>query len=572
MKKRSFFFKEYLTHFILIVVAFTLAGSVFYHQMASYALRAKQTELKTTVQSLAEQSKLMQGTDSDVIRELYMLSIARIAKEDELTVLVTNESGEVQMAAHPNGSTYSVSGYRVPAEVVSEVTRSGSYAAVGSVGVLTEATSYTVGSCVRDTDGNVAALIFVSCEDPATAGVVRHSTQTLVLILLVTLAAMLIISFILSQHITRPIKNIAAAAKEFASGNFDVRVPEDNHCYEIDELAVSFNNMARDLDQLEELTRGFISNVSHEFKTPMTTIGGFVDGMIDGTIPEEQRDKYLRIIAEETRRLSRMVNRMLDAAKIQSGELLLSPAPFDFSAMTSQIILSFEQKIEKKKLEVECELDDRLIVMGDRDHLYRAVYNLVDNAVKFIDEGNLYRLIAGSRLPSAERFESWIFDELVPRTLKEGGYLLGKKGETDAELLSRALMLAENKLKERDRRISELKKENALNALRLGLQAPKIRYFDEVLRSSSTYTPTQIAKELGMSGRELNLRLKALGIQFRQSGTWMLTARYQKEGYTRTHTHSWQSRSGETGTAMHTVWTEKGRLFIHCLFSSQPLS
>ena len=118
----------------------------------------------------------------------------------------------------------------VPAEVVSELTRSGSYAAVGSVGVLTEATSYTVGSCVRDSDGNVAALIFVSCEDPATAGVVRHSTQTLVLILLVTLAAMLIISFILSQHITRPIKNIAAAAKEFASGNFDVRVPEDNHC------------------------------------------------------------------------------------------------------------------------------------------------------------------------------------------------------------------------------------------------------------------------------------------------------------------------------------------------------
>ena len=392
MRRRSFFFKEYLSHFILIVVAFALAGGVFYYQMSSYALRAKQAELRTTVQSLAEQSKLMQGTDSDVIRELYMLSIARIAKEDELTVLVTDDKGDVQMAAQPNGASYTISGYHVPREIVEDVTKNGSYAAVGSVGVLTEATSYSVGSCVRDTDGNVAALIFVSCEDPATAGVVRHSTQTLVLILLVTLAAMLIISFILSQHITRPIKNIAAAAKEFASGNFDVRVPEDNHCYEIDELAVSFNNMARDLDQLEELTRGFISNVSHEFKTPMTTIGGFVDGMIDGTIPEDQRDKYLKIIAEETKRLSRMVNRMLDAAKIQSGELILSPAPFDFTEMTAQILLSFEQKIEKKKLDVQCDLEERLTVMGDRDHLYRVVYNLTDNAVKFIEDGGTLRL------------------------------------------------------------------------------------------------------------------------------------------------------------------------------------
>ena len=153
----------------------------------------------------------------------------------------------------------------------------------------------------------------------------------------------------------------------------------------------------------------------------------------------------------------------------------------------------------------------------------------------------------------------------------EGGYLLEKEGETDAELLSRTLQLAEAKLRERDRYISGLEKENALNALKLSLQAPKVRYFDEVLHSPSTYTVTQIAKELGMSGRELNRRLKALGIQFRLGGTWLLTARYQKEGYTRTHTHSWQSRCGETGTAMHTVWTEKGRLFIHCLFSSLSL-
>ena len=394
MGRRSFFFKDYVAHLILIVCAFALAGVVFCYQMSSYALHAKQTELRTTVQSLAEQSKLLEGTDSDVIRQIYMLSIARVAKEDELTVLITDADGNIEMGAKPDGTTYTLPGYHISNEVVAEMHKNGSYASVGSLGVLSESSFYTVGTCVKDDNGDADLMIFVSTQDPNSAGVVRHSTQTLVLILLVTLVVMLVISFMISQHVTRPLKTIAAAAKVFAGGNFDVRVPEDNRCYEIDELAVSFNNMARDLDQLEEQTRGFISNVSHEFKTPMTTIGGFVDGMIDGTIPEDQRDKYLHIIAEETRRLSRMVNRMLDAAKIQSGELLLSPAPFDFSAMTSQIILSFEQKIEKKKLEVECELDDRLIVMGDRDHLYRAVYNLVDNAVKFIDEGGRLTLKA----------------------------------------------------------------------------------------------------------------------------------------------------------------------------------
>ena len=392
MGRRSFFFKEYVAHLVLIVCAFALAGGVFCYQMSSYALHAKQAELRTTVQSLAEQSKLMQGTDSDVIRQIYTLSIARVAKEDELTVLVTDADGNIELGAQPDGSTYTLPGYHIASEVVAEMKRTGSYASVGSIGVLSESSYYTVGTCVMNDDNEPEVMIFVSTQDPTTAGVVRHSTQTLVLILLVTLAIMLIVSFIISQHVTRPLKTIAAAAKEFAGGNFDVRVPEDNKCYEIDELAVSFNNMASDLDQLEELTRGFISNVSHEFKTPMTTIGGFVDGMIDGTIPLDQRDKYLKIIAEETKRLSRMVNRMLDAAKIQSGELILSPAPFDFTEMTAQILLSFEQKIEQKKLDVQCELDERLTVMGDRDHLYRAVYNLTDNAVKFINESGTLHL------------------------------------------------------------------------------------------------------------------------------------------------------------------------------------
>ncbi len=394
MKGRSFFFKNYAAHVLLIVCAFAMAGGVFYYQMSNYALSAKQDELHTTVESLAAQTQLLGEQFSDEFREFYALSISRLAHEDDISILVTDARGNVELIAQPDGKVLDRPGYVIAPYVAKQVMQHGSYAEVGSMGVFAESSNYAVGTSVIGDDDRLQAMVFVATKDESAAGMIRHSTQTLVLILLVTLAVALLISFFISQHMTRPLGVIAAAAKEFASGNFDVRVPEDNRCYEIDELAVSFNNMAKDLAQLEELTKGFISNVSHEFKTPMTTIGGFVDGMIDGTIPPEQHDKYLGIIAEETKRLSRMVNRMLDAAKIQSGELLLAPAPFDFTEMTSQIILSFEQKIEKRKIEVECELGDRLMVMGDRDHLYRAVYNLVDNAVKFVEEGGKLTLNA----------------------------------------------------------------------------------------------------------------------------------------------------------------------------------
>ena len=195
----------------------------------------------------------------------------------------------------------------------------------------------------------------------------------------------------------------------------------------------------------------------------------------------------------------------------------------------------------------------------------RVMFELAD-----VDEATAREALrlAMHKLPSAEKFESWIFDELVPETLKNGGYLLKKNGETDNELLARAILLAQNRIKERDSRISALEKENNYAILKLKLQAPKVQYYDKVLQSQSTYTTTQIAKELGMTAGMLNKRLRWAGIQFRQSGQWLLKAPYQNQGYTATRTHVWESRTGETGTAMLTVWTEKGRLFIHYLFEA----
>lgn len=395
MLKRSFFFRNYISHAILLLFVFAIAGGVFSHQLSSFAYEEKQSQLKATAQTVADQTQfVLENNELYVIFEPYL---ARTAQNDQVTIILTDDEGRVLLRADP-GDGESLSSVpqntQVDQAIVQQVRQSGYYTGVGTLGNVLSGSSYLFGAACKTADGTIGAYVFTTATNDLAAGMIKGVSRSFSMILMCGLFAALVISYFISASMTQPLKTMARAAKEYAAGNFDVRVPEDNNCDEIDELAVSFNNMARDLEQLDDLTKSFIGNVSHEFKTPMTTIGGFVDGMLDGTIPPQQHEKYLKIISEEVGRLSRMVMRMLDAAKIQSGEIILSSMPFDFSEMSSQIILSFEQKINQKQLDVDIEFDDRVIVMGDRDHVFRAVYNLVDNAVKFINEGGKLTLRA----------------------------------------------------------------------------------------------------------------------------------------------------------------------------------
>lgn len=382
MKKRSFFLRNFISYSMLILISVMMAALAFFYQVDRHMLTNTQGQLRRTAMYLAEQTAVVLDDAPPETLEMYQMGLIRTVNENGVTIIVTDPYGTVLLWADGKGVAGSDRSLRVNSRAAQRVRLMGYYAELGTLGVL-DGDCYVVGAQCQDSNGDVSALVFVSAYTDTISNVMRTMSNTALLVMLATLVAALVLSYYISRRMTRPLKTMAGAAREFASGNFAVRVPEDSRCDEIDELAAAFNNMANDLAQLEELTRGFIGNVSHEFKTPMTTIGGFVDGMIDGTIPVEQRDKYLRTISEEVKRLSRMVTRMLDAAKIQSGELILTPAPFDFSEMASQILFSFEQKIEQKHIEVDAELDDRLWVMGDRDHVFRAVYNLVDNAVKF---------------------------------------------------------------------------------------------------------------------------------------------------------------------------------------------
>ena len=227
-------------------------------------------------------------------------------------------------------------------------------------------------------DGNIIGTVFAL----SNTGIQDLSIIVLRLFL-VSAFFCLIFAFICIYYLTKkmlsPLQQMSKAAKQFAAGDFSYRVKIVG-ADELADLGKAFNDMAEALAVLEGSRRSFVSNVSHELKTPMTSIAGFIDGILDGTIPKEKEDYYLGIV--------RLVVSMLNMSKIESGDLEMKPSKYDISDQIIHILLTFEQKIENKNIDIRG-LDEfkPTYVVADPDMIYQAIYNLVDNAVKFTNEG-----------------------------------------------------------------------------------------------------------------------------------------------------------------------------------------
>ena len=156
---------------------------------------------------------------------------------------------------------------------------------------------------------------------------------------------------------------------------------------EIAELATAFNSMADALANYEYTRSSFLANVSHDLRTPMTSIAGFIDGILEGAIPPEKQPYYLEIIGQEVKRLSRLVNSLLDISRMEAGNRKFEKKPFDICEMARIILLSFESKIDAKRLDVDFDAEeDRLVVFSDKDAINQVLYNICDNAVKYNKE------------------------------------------------------------------------------------------------------------------------------------------------------------------------------------------
>ena len=181
----------------------------------------------------------------------------------------------------------------------------------------------------------------------------------------------------------------------------------------------------------------------------------------------------------------------------------------------------------------------------------------------FIPENTFYRLAMKAKNEVAEKFQAKVADEIIPSIRKHGGYIFGQETMSDEELLAKALVVAQSKIAEKQKHIEELTKEVNVKNQVIGELKPKADYTDKILQNKGLVTITQIAKDYGMTGAEMNAKLHELGIQFKQSGQWLLYSRYHGRGYTHSETVDIVRTDGRPDVKMNTKWTQKGRLFLY---------
>lgn len=330
---------------------------------------------------------LMEKESENLRRTLDWISL----NTEDMTVLLLDDDGRLLMRAGNPDATISEH-EKIPEEILSSLYSTGRFEKVGeSSGMLSEMKMLQALS-VTDGAGGYRGAVIVCSESIMTLEIVEVVIRMIMTSVLWVLFAALIAVYFISERVIAPLREISSAAKRFASGKFDVRVPVKGSD-EVAELADTFNQMAESLDNYDDMRNSFISNVSHDLRSPMTSISGFIDGILDGVIPPEQHTYYLQIVSSEVKRLSRLVSTLLDLSRIQAGDRKFTPVTFDICEMARQIIISFEQKINAKALDVEFDCpDERINVVADHDAAYQVFYNVCDNAVKFAAEGGKFRI------------------------------------------------------------------------------------------------------------------------------------------------------------------------------------
>ena len=202
-----------------------------------------------------------------------------------------------------------------------------------------------------------------------------------------------LVLFLILRQVLRPLNRLTDAARAMAEGDFAVRVPQEKSTREVEELSAAFNSMADELSQVEDSRREFVANVSHELRSPITAISGYIEGMRDGVIPPEEQDKYLAIVSDESKRLSHLIGELLALSRLERDDAAIECTDFDICDLLERVFLRRTGDLEKRGMDIDCDFDpEPCFVHADMARIDQVLVNLIDNAIKFTPDGGLITL------------------------------------------------------------------------------------------------------------------------------------------------------------------------------------
>ena len=383
---KSIFFKNFILTACLFVLSFLLFGVTLFFAGRAYIVEEKHQNLLTNAEEVEQAASAFRNIGG--LRNLDLrMNISTIARSTGNHIFLCDPRGEVVSCSDKEWVCGHI-GSHMDAAVMAGLRSTGEYDAVTTLGGFYDSEHFVYAQSIISWDNRFLGYVFVSYDPSGFMDVWGNFMGLFAAVSILVLCAAVFLEWLNSSRRAKPLNAMAQAAHSFSKGNYSARVQPYEGENEIAELTASFNLMAESLERNETLRREFIANISHELRTPMTTIAGFADGILDGTIAPRDEEKYLQSISSETKRLSRLVRSMLDMSRLQDEAGKAEMTPFDHSELVLQILLNFESRINEKKLDVALNMpEEHLFALGNGDALTRVVYNILDNAVKFSEPG-----------------------------------------------------------------------------------------------------------------------------------------------------------------------------------------
>ncbi len=389
MRRKSIFYRMFTVTMALFAVSFIITGTLLFSFMGRYLSSRYEKDLDNIAQQVIN-TTLYVGTNRQVPAEVYQRNIYAIAQSTGTEIFVVDAEGDLILTT--------VEGFHGSVRPIftKEILSGKSATYRGTLGGTYKTDMLTVARPISYME-QVAGGVLVSIPTPEITRMRMEIIRVFIYNVLIVGVIAAICVYIYSKRITKPLSQLNEAAKIIAGGDFSHRVEIDAE-NELAELGETFNHMAESIDQLENMRSSFIANVSHDLRTPMTTIIGFVEGIMDGTIPEEKQQWYLSIVLDESKRLSRIVTDLLDLSKLEQGSFKIEPREFDLNELIRLNIIKSEKRITEKNIRLTVGFAaEHLLVAADRDAISRVLTNLFDNAIKFTQEEGFMDVQTGTK-------------------------------------------------------------------------------------------------------------------------------------------------------------------------------